>query len=72
MTNVQTPNDVLAIVAVACTRSLALRAMRSAKIAAIALRRPADCQVLLPLSPACVRIRRKALGSAPAASPRSP
>ncbi len=72
MTNVQTPNDALAIVAVACTRRLALRAMRPATTAFIALRRPADCRVLVPLSPARVRIRRKALGSARAARPRSP
>jgi len=72
MTNVQTPNDALAIVAVACTRSMALRAVRSAKTAFLALRRPAPCRVLPLLSPARVRIRRKASGSAPAARPRSP
>ncbi len=72
MTSVQTPNDALALVALACTRSLALRAMRPAKTAFIASRRPADCQVLVHLPPACVRIRRKASGSAPAARPRSP
>ncbi len=72
MTNAQTPNDALAIVAVACTRTLALRAMRSAKTASFALRRPADCRVLLHLLLARVRIRRKASGSAPAAPSRSP
>jgi hypothetical protein len=54
MTNVQTPNDALAIVAVACTRTMALRAVRSAKTAFLALRRPAPCRVLpLGLSDAC-------------------
>jgi len=72
VTNAQTPNDALAIVAVACTRTLALRCMGPAKTAFIARRRPADCQVLVHLPPTRVRIRRKAPGSAPAARPRSP
>jgi len=72
MTNAHPQNDALAIVAVACARSPALPAIRPAETAFLALPRPADCQILVCLPPARVRIRRKALGSAKAARPRSP
>ena len=68
----QTHNDALALVVVSCTRNAALRAIRPAKTAFIAVRRPADRQVSLHLTLARTPTSGKAPYSARTSLPRSP
>ena len=72
MTGAQTHNDALALVAVSCTRNVALGAIRPAKTAFIAGRRPADRQVSLHLTLARTPTSGKAPYSARTPLPRSP
>jgi hypothetical protein len=68
----QTHNDALALVVVSCTRNAALRTSRPAKIAFIAVRRPADPRVSLQLTLARTPTSGKAPYFARTSLPRSP
>ena len=72
MTDAQTHNAALALVAVTCTRGAALGAIRPGNAAFSALGGPVACQVLVLPPSARIRRGRNAPSSAPAALPRSP